>query len=93
MTGKIQTVDDDKKRITTIDTKLAGQDVYAVTRNEGAELFGFKANDDDDYESRGYGAAAGGRERRERAPRQQQGRGRRGKQGKIEINDESFPAL
>ena len=70
---------------------MKGADTYAVVRNEGAELLGFKANDDDE----GYSAAGrGDRDRRDRGPRQPRAKGGRGRnQGKIEINDESFPAL
>lgn len=90
----------EKKRVNTIGTNLKGGDTYAVVRNEGADLMGFSSKDEDDFGG-ARGAAAGGRgdrERREREPRQPRGgRGRGGRggrnQGKIEIDDESFPAL
>ena len=94
-TKGIETIQEDKRRITTIDTKMSAKDTYAVKRNEGAELLAFRA-DDDDF---GASAAAGGRgDRRggrdDRGPRQPREKGGRGKrQGKIEITDDAFPAL
>jgi hypothetical protein len=94
-TGKnIEVSGSEKKRVATIDTKLAGRDTYAVTGGSGAEFLSFSTKDDEDV---GRSAAAGGRgdrERRDRGPRQPRGgKGRGGRGGKIEINDESFPAL
>lgn len=86
----------EKKRITTIDSKLTGKDVYAVTRGEGATLFGFSSKDEDDFTTgRSAAGGRGDRERRERGPRQPRGgKGRGGRNGgKILIDDESFPAL
>jgi len=91
-TGKL-----DKTRVTGKGSKLEGKDTYAVVSGEGADFFGFSSKDDDDFGGRSgaAGAGRGDRERRERAPRGQTGgRGRGGrKQGKIQIDDESFPAL
>jgi hypothetical protein len=99
-TKGIEVSNAEKKRINTIDSNLKKGDTYAVVRNEGQDLMGFSSKDEDDF-SGSRGGAAGGRgdrERREREPRQPRGgRGRGGRggrnQGKIEIDDESFPAL
>lgn len=94
-TKGIETVQEDKKRITTINTKMGAKDTYAVKRNEGAELLAFRADDDDFGASAAAGARGdrrGGRD--DRGPRQPREKGGRGKrQGKIEINDDAFPAL
>lgn len=61
----IEVSDVQKKRVTTIDSKLTGKDVYGVRPLEGAELLGFSGGDDD-FEA---GKSAGGRGDRERRDR------------------------
>ena len=93
VTKGIEAGGNDKKRITTIDSKLTGKDTYGATAGSGAEFLGFSTKDDDDV-GRGAAAGRGDRERRDRGPRQQRGGAGRGRrQGKIEVNDDQFPAL
>ena len=92
-TKGIEVAGNDKKRIATIDSKLTGKDTYGATAGSGAEFLGFSTKDDEDV-GRGAAAGRGDRERRDRGPRQQRGGAGRGRrQGKIEINDDQFPAL
>ena len=60
-----------------------------------ANLFGFQAGGDDDFESRGNrGGRGGGRGGRDQGPREQgRGGGRRGRGGKLAVNDDDFPTL
>jgi len=95
-TKGIEVSEAEKRRITTIDSKLTGKDVYAVTRGDGADFLGFSSKDEDDFTTgRPAAGGRGDRERRERGPRQPRGgKGRGGRNGgKIQIDDESFPAL
>lgn len=87
--------EDEKKRISTINNKMTGKDTYAVKGGAGAQFFGFSSGGVEEEDAgRGAAAGRGDRERRDRGPRQQRGgagRGRKG--GKIEIDDDEFPAL
>lgn len=90
---KVQDKDGDKFRVTTINNVISHRDAYAVRAVENANLMGFQAPVEVDFDER-RGAGRGGRgDRREpREPRQTGGR-RGGRGGKLVVDDEAFPAL
>jgi len=81
----------EKQRVLTIENKIRGRDVHAITRNEGAELLGFSAaGGDEDFEGRRGGR---GGPRRDDRPRDNRRQGGRRGGGKIVVDDDAFPAL
>jgi hypothetical protein len=91
---------EDTKRISTIESQLRGDQVYAP-KVEGGEFFAFSAKEEqvqeDDGDRRGGRGGRGRDDRRpmrgaaERKPREAGGRGRKG--GKIVVDDNDFPTL
>ena len=90
---KVATRQGDKQHVQTIDKTLSWRDNHAITAVANANLMGFQAPpDDDDFESRrgGRGDRRGGRDQ---GPREDRRGGRKGRGGKLVIDDDAFPAL
>jgi len=88
---KVQARDGDKVRVNTIENKITARDVHAIRPSENANLLGFQAPVDIDFEERRGGGRGGRGDRRE--PREPRQGGRKGRGGKLVVDDEAFPAL
>lgn len=93
ITEKVQSRDGQKQYVTQIDNQLKGRDMHAIKPDANANLLGFQAVPEDDFEERRAargGRGRGGRDQPRNEPRQG---GRKGRGGRIVIDDNDFPTL
>ena len=91
---KVLTREGDKERVLGRDNQLGARELYAVRPDVNANLLGFQAPLDDDFEERSRGRGRGGRGGAERGPREPRQGGRKGgRGGRLVVDDEAFPAL
>ena len=104
---KVAAKEGEKERISTLTKELSSRETYATRSVANAELMGFQAPVEVDFDqdraergSRGgrggaRGGDRGGARGGDREPREPRGgrRGGRGGGGKLVVNDEAFPAL
>ena len=92
---KVANKEGEKERVTTLTKELSSRETYAMRSVANANLMGFQAPVEIDFDERGARGSRGG-DRGGRGDRRGGDRGSRGGRkgvGKIVIDDDAFPAL